>query len=86
MQEIASDTYRRNLVGGLIQLALRLGLDVVAEGVETIDQRDVLSAERCSIMQGFLFGTATAPEDFADFTGKVVLRAPLDRPPELLPN
>jgi diguanylate cyclase (GGDEF)-like protein len=86
VQEIASDNYRRNLVGGLIQLALRLGLDVVAEGVETIDQRDVLSAERCSIMQGFLFGTATPAEKFADLTDTAAPRTPLDRPPELLPN
>ncbi|HTV23719.1 MAG TPA: EAL domain-containing protein, partial [Polyangiaceae bacterium] len=86
VQEIASDTYRRNLVGGLIHLALRLGLEVVAEGVETIDQRDVLSAERCSIMQGFLFGKATAPDKFADLTDGVAHRAALDRPHELLPN
>jgi diguanylate cyclase len=82
VQEIASDTYRRNLVGGLIHLAHRLGLDVVAEGVETIDQRDVLSAERCSIMQGFLFGSALAPDKFAD----AAPRAVLERPLELLPN
>jgi diguanylate cyclase (GGDEF)-like protein len=83
VQEIASDKYRRNLVGGLIHLALRLGLDVVAEGVETTDQRDVLSAEHCSIMQGFLFGSALAPEKFADAAPRVTL---LDRPPVLLPN
>jgi len=86
VQEIASDSYRRNLVGGLIQLALRLGLEVVAEGVETIDQRDVLSAERCSIMQGFLFGKAAPPEKFTDLTECVTHRATLDRPRELLPN
>jgi diguanylate cyclase (GGDEF)-like protein len=82
VQEIASDKYRRNLVGGLIHLALRLGLEVVAEGVETTDQRDVLSAERCSIMQGFLFGSALSPDKFAD----AAPRAVVDRPPELLPN
>ena len=66
VQKIASDAYRRNLVGGIIHLALRLGLDVVAEGVETTDQRDVLSEERCAIMQGFLFGRALAPDQFLD--------------------
>lgn len=86
VQDITSDSYRRDLVGGLIQLALRLGLEVVAEGVETTDQRDVLAAERCSIMQGFLFGKATAPEEFADLASSVALQASLDRSPELLPN
>ena len=82
VQEIASDTYRRNLVGGLIALARRLGLTVVAEGVETTDQRDVLSEERCGIMQGYLFGSAIAPERFLD----IAPRATLDRPLELLTN
>lgn len=86
VQEITSDSYRRDLVGGLIQLALRLGLEVVAEGVETTAQRDVLAAERCSIMQGFLFGKATAPEEFADLASSVARQASLDRSPELLPN
>jgi diguanylate cyclase (GGDEF)-like protein len=81
VQEIASDSYRRNLVGGLIHLARRLGLEVVAEGVETPDQRDVLYEERCAIMQGFLFGTASAPELFCQAP-----RPNLDRSRELLPN
>jgi diguanylate cyclase (GGDEF)-like protein len=82
VQEIASDSYRRNLVGGLIHLARRLGLDVVAEGVETTAQRDVLSEERCGIMQGFLFGRALAPDKFPS----VAPETRLDRTPELLPN
>jgi diguanylate cyclase (GGDEF)-like protein len=82
VQEIANDKYRRNLVGGLIHLALRLGLEVVAEGVETIDQRDVLCAEHCSIMQGFLFGCALSPEKFA----AAAPRAALDSRELLLPN
>lgn len=61
---IAADLYRRNLVGGIIQLARRLGLDVVAEGVETAAEREVLAQERCRIMQGHLFARALAPEQF----------------------
>jgi diguanylate cyclase (GGDEF)-like protein len=82
VQDIASDRYRRDLVGGLIQLALRLGLSVVAEGVETTDQRDVLSEESCGIMQGFLFGSAIAPDEFAE----AAPWAKVDRTIELLAN
>jgi EAL domain-containing protein (putative c-di-GMP-specific phosphodiesterase class I) len=82
VQEIASDIYRRNLVGGLIELARRLGVSVVAEGVETTDQRDVLSEERCGIMQGFLFGSAITGEKFLE----IAPRAKPDRAIELLPN
>ena len=70
------------IVRSTIDLGRNLGLEVVAEGVETTDQRDVLSEERCSIMQGFLFGRALSPDKFAD----AAPRAVLDRPVELLTN
>jgi diguanylate cyclase (GGDEF)-like protein len=82
VQQIASDSYRRNLVGGIIHLARRLGLDVIAEGVETTDQRDALSEEHCGIMQGHLFGHALAPELFP----MTATRAHLDRPKALVQN
>jgi diguanylate cyclase (GGDEF)-like protein len=82
VQDIASDSYRRNLVGGLIQLARRLDISVVAEGVETTDQRDALSEERCGIMQGFLFGSAISPDEFA----AAAPRVKLDRVVGLLAN
>lgn len=37
-----------------IALGLALGLEVVAEGVETQEQRQFLAQERCSTIQGFL--------------------------------
>jgi diguanylate cyclase (GGDEF)-like protein len=82
VQHIAHDTYRRNLVGGIIHLARRLGLEVVAEGVETTDQRDVLAAEHCGIMQGHLFGRALPPDLFQ----LTAPRARLERVLELAQN
>ncbi len=37
-----------------IALGLALGLEVVAEGVETQEQRQFLAQEHCSTIQGFL--------------------------------
>jgi diguanylate cyclase (GGDEF)-like protein len=44
------------LVASMIELARSLGLEVVAEGVETAQQRAVLDDLACSSAQGFLFG------------------------------
>lgn len=48
----------------IIALAESLGLRVVAEGVETEDQRLVLAHLGCGIYQGFLFGRPVNIEDF----------------------
>ncbi len=42
------------VVSTIIDLGSHLGLEVIAEGVETLAQRDWLIDHGCSIMQGFL--------------------------------
>ncbi|HRD33781.1 MAG TPA: EAL domain-containing protein [Rhodocyclaceae bacterium] len=39
-----------------LALAHSLGLQVVAEGVETVGQRDLMVAHDCDLLQGYLFG------------------------------
>jgi diguanylate cyclase (GGDEF)-like protein len=46
------------IVDALIGLGRALGIQVVAEGIETKAQRDFLAALGCSIGQGYLFGAA----------------------------
>ncbi|WP_043306909.1 bifunctional diguanylate cyclase/phosphodiesterase [Pseudomonas sp. ML96] len=50
------------IVSTIIDLGHHLGLEVIAEGVETLEQRDWLIAHRCTTMQGFLVapGLSTA--------------------------
>jgi EAL domain-containing protein (putative c-di-GMP-specific phosphodiesterase class I) len=43
------------VVDAVIKLAHALGLKVVAEGVETENQRDILLGLRCDELQGYLF-------------------------------
>ncbi|RYE79462.1 MAG: EAL domain-containing protein [Oxalobacteraceae bacterium] len=43
------------IMQGMIATARRLGLTIVAEGVETTAQRDLLLRERCDVAQGYLY-------------------------------
>ena len=48
------------LIRAIIGLAHALGMQVVAEGVETDAQFDFLRREHCDYVQGFLVGKPTA--------------------------
>jgi diguanylate cyclase (GGDEF)-like protein len=53
-QDIAGTARDRVVVRGVIDMARSLGLSVVAEGVETAGQLDLLATEGCQYYQGFL--------------------------------
>jgi EAL domain-containing protein (putative c-di-GMP-specific phosphodiesterase class I) len=50
------------LVAGVIRLATGLGLEVVAEGIETPYQLSVLRSAGCRSGQGYLFSRPVPPE------------------------
>jgi diguanylate cyclase (GGDEF)-like protein len=54
----------RAIVRTIAQFAIYLGLELVAEGVETQSQLDYLSTLSCDHAQGFFFARALAPEAF----------------------
>ena len=53
-QDITGSARDRVVVRGVIDMARSLGLAVIAEGVETADQLDLLAKEGCQYFQGFL--------------------------------
>ena len=53
----------------VIALGHRLGLTVVAEGVETHEQAAFLGNESCDVLQGFLFSRPVTAEKCADLIG-----------------
>ena len=55
------------VVTAIIALARSLGLRVVAEGVETLRQMEVLQRLGCVAMQGFLFSRAVLPGELEDW-------------------
>jgi EAL domain-containing protein (putative c-di-GMP-specific phosphodiesterase class I) len=57
-----SDGGERALYEAIVAMAHKLGLEVVAEGVETAAQRALLLAAGCDYAQGFMFGHPMAAE------------------------
>jgi EAL domain-containing protein (putative c-di-GMP-specific phosphodiesterase class I) len=55
------------VVSTIIDLGRNLGLEVIAEGVETLAQREWLIAHDCQVMQGFLVAPGLAVEDALEF-------------------
>jgi EAL domain-containing protein (putative c-di-GMP-specific phosphodiesterase class I) len=55
------------LVDGLLGLAKNMGLDVVAEGVETTAQGEYLAAAGCPLAQGFGFARPMLVDDLVTF-------------------
>jgi diguanylate cyclase (GGDEF)-like protein/PAS domain S-box-containing protein len=55
----------RAIVTAIVELARSLGVDAVAEGVETPEQAEVLRTMRCHVGQGFHFARPQTPGDVA---------------------
>ncbi|MFZ2994932.1 putative bifunctional diguanylate cyclase/phosphodiesterase [Sphingobium sp.] len=62
-QDIAGTARDRIIVRGVIHMAKSLGLKVVAEGVETENQLDLLAREGCDYYQGFLRSAGVSSAD-----------------------
>lgn len=57
---VDTDTTKRRLVRSMIQLCREMEIAVVAEGVETESERDVLAELGCTLFQGYLFARPAA--------------------------
>jgi EAL domain-containing protein (putative c-di-GMP-specific phosphodiesterase class I) len=61
----------------VIGLARTLGLDAIAEGIETIEQQDYLASIGCDKVQGFLHARPMPAPEFESF----VIRYPESHDP-----
>jgi diguanylate cyclase (GGDEF)-like protein/PAS domain S-box-containing protein len=64
VQDMIEDPRDAAIARTIIELAADLGLQVLAEGVETRAQRDLLSRLGCQAYQGFVFSPALPIEQF----------------------
>ena len=67
IQHLSEDGSDRALTEAIIGLAHRLGIQVIAEGVEHGDQRDMLAAFGCDYIQGWYYAKALPRDSFEDY-------------------
>ena len=61
VRNIHQEEIKRKLVGSLTSLCKELGMLVVAEGVETAEERDTVLELDCDLLQGFFFAKPAPP-------------------------
>ncbi len=62
--KLPADKENLAIVKAVIALATNLGLDIVAEGVETPQQADLLKQHGCELLQGFHFSRPVSADEF----------------------
>jgi EAL domain-containing protein (putative c-di-GMP-specific phosphodiesterase class I) len=66
IRNVPENAEDKAITHAIIAMGETLGLTVVAEGVETIEQMNYLKDQSCDEMQGFYFSRPIVPEQFAD--------------------
>ena len=67
IQDIGVDQCDEDITKVIIAIAKKLSLELVAEGVETVEQLAFLSAEECDIIQGYYFSKPITPEELFSY-------------------
>jgi diguanylate cyclase (GGDEF)-like protein/PAS domain S-box-containing protein len=83
VRDMGSDTSDRALVEAIVAMARSLGMQVVAEGVETANQLDLLRQMNCRCAQGFHFSRPVPPEEFEAVATRVQAMLMSDSGPAL---
>jgi diguanylate cyclase (GGDEF)-like protein/PAS domain S-box-containing protein len=81
VNDVLTDPNDAAICKAVIALGKSLGLDVIAEGVETESQWQRLREEGCTAVQGYLFGHPMSEPDFLDWLRR---RLQSDAVPELV--
>jgi len=64
VRRMQDDAATASIIRSIIMLGQSLGLSIIAEGVETMEQRDLLHAQGCTLYQGYWYGRPMPGEQF----------------------
>jgi EAL domain-containing protein (putative c-di-GMP-specific phosphodiesterase class I) len=64
VRNLVQDANSRTLSEAIIAMAHKLGLKVIAEGIETAEQRGLLKAAGCDFGQGYLYSRPVPAIEF----------------------
>jgi diguanylate cyclase (GGDEF)-like protein len=68
----ANDPAKIPIVAGIIALARGLNAEVIAEGIETIEQRELINDLGCHLVQGYLFARPMSADDAFRFAQRTI--------------
>ncbi len=72
-QDISGSADGSSIMSAIAALGRSLGLSLVAEGVETAEQRDFLQSQQCHRMQGYLLSKPLPVDQAAGFLTAMTL-------------
>ncbi|MDJ0692305.1 MAG: EAL domain-containing protein [Xenococcaceae cyanobacterium MO_188.B32] len=55
VSNLSKSTKNKEIVSSIVMLAHKLGMDVIAEGIETVEEKEMLQIFNCEYGQGYLF-------------------------------
>lgn len=67
ISEVTQDKDDQKMVNIILAMAKTFGLNVVAEGVETVEQYQFLAQSDCDILQGYLYSKPLYKDDFEEY-------------------
>jgi diguanylate cyclase (GGDEF)-like protein/PAS domain S-box-containing protein len=73
IRDLGNNAADGKIVKAIIDLAEVVGFDVIAEGVETVHQADILRGLRCRLLQGYLISHPVEASQFRKFLGTPIL-------------
>jgi EAL domain-containing protein (putative c-di-GMP-specific phosphodiesterase class I) len=79
VRDMVEDLSDLAIVESIIVMAHRLGIKIIAEGVETEAQASLLAAAGCDFAQGYFYAQPMPEREFLDFVSAVEA-APLPAP------